>query len=363
MNQKKPTIYDVAKEAGVSPSSVSRVINHPSTVSEGLRTKIKDAMERLGFDSQTSWHKNYVKSGVILFVYPASSGILVENYINLFRTRASKDNRVIVLAALPANSRAAETSFEEACSAYRPIGIFALFCSAYSFLEKFNTSVPLIYVCDVPANTSHPSADYDIKSIMQKGIKHLKGRGCKNIVYLSQPATLACTASQLDGVIESLREEKLYTATNIITLNDASPDITKETVLNILTRRYMPDAVFCSNDYLAMHFMQIATNAGINIPADMLVLSIGGFDISKYTIPSLTTFYFDAENITFIAYKLLNDLLKDSTIPVQNITASDAELVLRESTSRMASIDEDAELPTSYGETLQHVFTSFFRRR
>lgn len=361
MKSKKTTIYDIAKEANVSPASVSRVINHPSSVSEDLRKRIEEAMVRLDFDVQNSWHRNYVRSGAILVVYPSESAFLMDGYIRYLKSNASKDNRIIILLALTGDS-SAQNAFEEALATYQPIGVFAFYCSGYSFFENKNWNIPLIFVCDVPEGTDHPCVDYDWTAIMRRGIDHLKNRGCKNIVYLSHPRSLPCADKQLTGVIDAMREKRLYTTTNIITLNETSYDFTYETVGNILSRRYKPDAVFCSNDYLAMHFMQIAAKADITAPGDILVLGVGGYEITKYTVPSLTTFYFPHENIVFSAYQLLEENLRGNR-DHRRVVAGEAELVLRESTSRMSQYDTESKLPTSYGEAIQHVFSSFLRRK
>lgn len=361
-NQKKTTIYDIAKEAGVSASTVSRVINHPSSVSDVLREKVNSAMERMNFDLEMSKHKNYVKSGIILLIYPVTDSWFVAQYADLLRSDAKKDNRMIVLLALPDKTHAKQ-AFEEAVAVYRPIGIYALMCAKYDFLEKTDVGVPIIYLCDVPENSKYPTLDYDTKDVMQKGIMHLKSRGCKNIVYLCQPLDLSYTDKQLDAVIDALRSNKLYTATNIITLTDTSKESVREAASGILSRKYLPDAVFCSNDFLAVYFMKLAMEAGISVPVDMLVMGVGNTELSKYSIPSLTTFSFSLENITYSAYQLLNESIQDHKIPPKHMLLSDAELILRESTSRMQDHETEKELPTDYTEAVSHLFSSIFRRR
>ncbi|MCR5526312.1 MAG: LacI family transcriptional regulator [Lachnospiraceae bacterium] len=362
MESKKPTIYDVAKEAGVSPASVSRMINHPSTISENLRKKIQDAMERLDFNIETSWHKNYVKSGIILLVYPVKAALLVENYVKILKASTIKDKRRLVMLAIPDNS-VARTDFEEAVSTYQPIGIFAFFCRNFPFFEEMALSVPFIYVCDAPSETKYPSVDFDSDKIMADGVNHLKSRGCKNIVYFSPSKSFPGIERQISGIIDALRENNIYSSTNIITMTNSSQELSRETMINILSRKYMPDAVFCSNDYLALHLMNVASELGLHIPKDILVLSIGGSEISKYCVPSLTTFCYPHENISFIAYKMLNDLLGGNTLANRHIMISDIELAYRESTSIKLEDDTETELPTDYGETLHHVFSSLFRKK
>lgn len=362
MNKKKPTIYDIAREAGVSPTSVSRMINHPSTISENLREKIEETMDRLEFDIENSWHKNYIKSGIILLLYPINASLLIEEYVKLLRINASKDKRQIVLLALPEDS-SAKLHFEEALSAYQPIGIFAFYCSGFSFFESMNLNLPFIYVCDAPENPKYPSVDFDSDKIMSDGIIHLKGRGCKNIVYLSPPKEFPGISRQINGVIDALRENNIYSSTNIITMTNSSYELSRETMLSIFSRKYIPDAVFCSNDYLALHLMKVAADAGLQVPKDILVLSIGGFEISKYCVPSLTSFCYPHENISFIAYRMLNDMLSGNDIANRHPIISDIELAYRESTSTKLETDVEKELPSNYGETIHHVFSSLFRKK
>ena len=362
MDSDKVTIYDVAKAAGVSPATVSRVINHPSIVSPAIKQQVLEAMDKCGFTPAKSRQEKYVKSGAILLIVPETEGHFTHKIIENIGNYARLDNRDIFVLTTPVNSNPL-LIMKEAISAVRPIGIISISPPDSITTEMLPTSIPIVLCCDVPDNAPLTTVDLNIDAIMSTGVHHLLNRGAKNIYFIGRPSGSPFSHKKYESVEKVLKENQKYCSYNLFLPRDNSNKAMEDTVVEIMQRKFPPDGVFAADDAAALTFMNMILSAGFSVPEDIMVLGIGNYGVSKFSTPTLSTIHTPIDELAYLVYHQLSMIIKNPDTPVRHLTV-DSHVIERESTSTEIVGPKDAsDIPNNTGNTLKYIISAFQRKK
>jgi DNA-binding LacI/PurR family transcriptional regulator len=311
---RKPTIRDVAREAGVSVATVSRVINNRPDAADGTRQQVEGAIKRLGYARSSPWQQITTgKSRAISLLFPYTESS--PSHINLD-----------FITGLAAACEERDYRLDLITRALSEEGLLDLYRSRKSDgtilmkVQLHDERVDLLRREGLPfvmiGHTENPSGasfiDYDFEAAMRAGLGHLTSLGHRYIGYVSpMPAEhkqhgptvralraygRACEELGLQPLDyetdQSLRHIQLMTSK---VLRD-HPQITA-----LLTMREMVEtALYCA-----------ATDAGFQIPDGISVVGLMTPDGPELTSPALTALNFPAWHMAYEAGTTLIDELED----------------------------------------------------
>lgn len=293
MKPAKITITDVARLAGVSKRTVSRVINDSPKVGEQTRARIKKIIDDLGYspdvqarglatrrsyllgliyDRPDAFYIDQVLRGILsvcreagyeLVVHPCDGQAeqLTQEALN-FVSRSKLDG-VIVLPPISENDRLAR-ALEDAHVRYVRLA-----------------SIPL----DKPEHVVISNERVAVAEM----IGHLIGMGHKRIGYITGPKGLISTRERLEGYRQALAGQGIEYDEDLVARGDYSFESGVRCSLALLGLRPRPTAIFASNDEMAVGVIDTARNLGLGIPKK---LSVAGFDdsiLASRINPALTT--------------------------------------------------------------------------
>jgi LacI family transcriptional regulator len=329
----KTTITDVAKLAGVSMKTVSRVLNNEPNVAKATRDRVMKAASELQYTPNLAARGlASSRSYLIALIYDNPS----PNYISNLQRGAVEACRNhgyhLVLAPITAE----EAGRPDVEHELRRLGVDAVVLapplSASKPLLNALDKLGLPYAVVAPAfPTSGPSVRIDDVEAARVMTHHLIDLGHRDIAFILGPSTHASTGKREKGFRKAMQEANIdLPESRILTGNftvQSGADAVREMLRHPETR---PTAIFALNDDMAAGVMRVAARFGIAMPGQ---LSVCGFDdtpIAQAVWPKLTTVSHPIKDMGCLAVKKL--IGKSPT----EETASDLldfELVIRDSTA------------------------------
>lgn len=332
-SRKKPSknlsIDDVARVAGVSISTVSRVINKSTTVKEANRVSVQEAVKKLGFQPSVLAQRLATgKTNVVTLVIPRYEGIFYSFYALELIKGIGTLCEVLKLDLL-LHLTDGHTSLN-----VKGVGgiIFAdIIGNRHQLEEAVRDDVPTVVI-------NHRVEDLPVSCISvdniggaQNAVHYLVGLGHRKIAHITGDQVSQASLQRLEGYKRGLAKNNIEINQGYIFFTDYSRGQARLAAEKMLTMSDPPTAVFVASDSMALEVMAVAREHGVGIPAD---LSIVGFDDNPsglYGPVSLTTV-----RQPFI--KMAQDSVKDlallmsrvKNVPIRK-TVLPTELVIRES--------------------------------
>ncbi|MFA5145616.1 MAG: LacI family DNA-binding transcriptional regulator [Candidatus Omnitrophota bacterium] len=328
---KNISIEEVAHLAGVSISTVSRVINKASSVKERNRVKVLDAVKQLKFQPSIFAQRLATgKSNVIALVIPRYEGVFYSFYaLELIRGIGT------VCDALKLDLLLRLTDIRSDLNLKGLIGgvIFAdIIGNRHQLEDALASGVPCVvinnYIDDLPVSC----IAVDNAGGAETAVNYLVSLGHRKIAHITGDLVTQAAADRFEGYKRALKKNNIALEARYIFKTDYSRGQARAVSEELVK---MPDpatAVFVASDSMALEVMTVARELGKNIPGD---LSIVGFDDNPsglYGPVALTTVRQPLIKMAEESVKELDRLmnLKPGSAPVKKARLP-AELVVRES--------------------------------
>ncbi|MFB5191386.1 LacI family DNA-binding transcriptional regulator [Alicyclobacillus fastidiosus] len=317
------TIKEVAKLAGVSVSTVSRVINNSGYVGEKTRKKIVDAMDTLRFEPSS------IARGLVSGK-TSTIGLLLPDVSNPFFAEVARGTEEAAIESgftvILCNSNwdlERERMYLNVLKGRAVEGVIVIGNrSAERDLIGAVSPLPCVFVDrKVSSDQSYIWIDHE------KGAKiateKLLSIGCEHIVHVTGPRKSTSARARLSGYLKTMKKSGMepkvlsgnfrftggYEAAKALFLNDNPPD-----------------GVFAANDMMAIGIIQAANELGVSIPNDVSIVGYDDIDMAKCTSPALTTIRQPANEMGRAAFSLFKNRVSEMKIEF------DAKLVERKST-------------------------------
>lgn len=285
------TIYEVAERAGVSLSTVSRVLNGKTTVNQALKAKVEKAMLELNYRPNSvarSLATNRSDSVGILVseLNTPFFGELMQAVESILR---AADKHVIITVGhnnLDTEKDAVEFLISRNCDAL----IMHAEAMSDDFIKTLNDSrLPIAVVNRNVEGLGDGSIVLDNERGGYLATQHLISLGHKQIGYISGPSEKQDANHRLAGHKRALTEAGIAPLDTLIYEGYYNEEDGKAGLLELLSRDAPFSALVCANDWMASGAMSCARDLGMNLPDD---LSIVGFDdvvFAHHVFPRLTT--------------------------------------------------------------------------
>jgi len=322
------SIEDVAKRAGVSITTVSRVINKLPSVKGKNKQKVLEAVKALNFQPSVLAQRLATgKSNVISLVVPRYEGMFYSFYLlELLRgigTLCEVLKLDLLLRLTDANS---VLSFKGTGGV-----IFADIITNRQQLEQaIKEGIPTVVINNYVKDLDVTCIAVDNKLGGVQAIDYLASLGHKKIAHITGDVVTQAAADRLAGYKEGLAKNNIALRQDYIFPTDYSRGAARMAAEKMLKIADAPTAVFVASDSMALEIMAVARELGKNIPAD---LSIVGFDDNPsglYGPVSLTTVRQPLVKMAQESVKELNQLMASQIKEVKKIVLP-TELVIRES--------------------------------
>ncbi|MEN8199149.1 MAG: LacI family DNA-binding transcriptional regulator [Thermodesulfobacteriota bacterium] len=327
------TILDVAKLAGVSTATVSRVINSPQTVRDQTREKVTRAMQVCNYKYNALARGFATKqSNTIGLVVPAiSNPVFAESAQGVQDYAAGRKVEVIL-----GNTHYQYEQEESLVKTLREKQVDGLIITTTSLKgavlqELLEEGFPFVLLFSTVKSGPLSVVGVDNYRGAYLAIEHLVGLGHRRIGMIAGNFSISDRSyHRWHGYRKCLREHDIPYDKELVVQTDYSMDGGRDGVKGLLGMKNPPTAIFCSNDLLALGAMKGARECGLRLPSDLSIVGFDDIQTASYVVPALTTIRQPAYEMGRKAAELLFQLMESPSTPVQQMLRS--ELIVREST-------------------------------
>ncbi|KAB8125920.1 LacI family transcriptional regulator [Gracilibacillus oryzae] len=298
-------LNDVAKVAGVSPTTVSRVINNRGYISEKTKQKVENAMKELNYypnDLARSLYKK--RTNLVGLIIPdISNPFYSELALWIERTCSEMGYRVILCNSLSQPEK--EEAYSIMLIRNQVDGIIV--CSYNRGIETYKKSQLPIIAIDHYLSPSIPVVGSNNYEGGKMAVEHLINRGCKSIIHINGPQELE-TPTQLR------REAYEDLVKNPVTYIVKRPLDEREisyTVRKVFQERPETDGIFASDDMIAAKCLQIAEELNIAVPNQLKIVGYDGTSTISRLLPQLTTIKQPIEDIAVTAVRHMMEMISN----------------------------------------------------
>lgn len=328
------SIDDVARESGVSPATVSRVINNIPTVKEDNRQRVLAAIKKLKFQpSVVAQRLAKGKSNVVGLVIPRYEGVFYSFYLlELIRGIGTMCEVLNLDLLLHLNPAKAPLNF-------KGLGgiIFADIIGNkeqvdYALEQNIPSVVINNYIPDLPILC----ISIDNTQGAKEAVSYLAGLGHKRIAHITGDLITQAGKQRLEGYKEGLKENNLAFSDDYVIRTDYSRGQARNATYKLLKLSQPPTAIFVASDSMALEVMAVATELGKQIPRDFSIIGFDDNPSGLYAPVALTTVRQPLVKMAEEGVKELNKLMTSGPTKINKLILP-CELVIRESCANISS--------------------------
>jgi LacI family transcriptional regulator, sucrose operon repressor len=322
----KVKLEDVAKLAGVSPTTVSRVLNNRGYISEQTKKKVEDAIEELDYypnDVARSLFKK--RTNFIGLILPnVSNPFFGELALYIENMCSSLGFKVILCNSNGQLEK--EKAYATMLIRHQVDGVIV--CTYNRGIDTYKfPKLPIVAIDHYLAPTI-PVVGSDNYAGGKLAVQHLIDRGCKSIIHINGPLELETPAQFRRKAYEDLVENPItYEITKALD-HEESIAIMRM----IFTEHPDTDGIFASDDMIAASCLRIAKELGIHVPNQLKVIGYDGTTTVMHLLPQLTTIKQPIEEIAKTSVRKLVDMIDNSGLRGPYETVLPVQLLINETT-------------------------------
>ena len=332
----KPTMNDVAGEAGVSLGTVSKVLNADATVAPALRARVLAACERL----------NYRRNRIAASLRSRQThtiGLIVPDILNTFY--AALAEKVENLATSAGYTLMVVTTGENPQAARERIGVLKerqvdgmivipSLDGSEVLAPAIGSDMPCVIADRISAEDAYPSVATDNFDAAYQGARHLLSLGHRKITLAVNTPRLWNTRERIGGFERALAEAKGRGEVRQVGMTVEEARISLEALCR---ERERPTALFTSNNLVTLGALRALQNCQVDVPGDMSLLAFDDFEWLSLLKPAVTAIRQPVDQIAIEAWRLMSHLIGGRSISTPHIRAG-GQLIIRESTATPTKI-------------------------
>lgn len=307
------TMRDVAREAGVSPMTVSRALKADSSVNAKTRKEVQDVADKLGYVYDTTAQAfRAQRSGFLALTLPSINNA---NFATTHKalTASLAETDLQLLLGITNYDVIREEQMVRQLLARRPDAIILTGGTHTQTTRRLLevASIPVFEMWDIPANPLGHVIGFSNSDAMSLIVRHLAETGRRRLGFVgASPDTDARGHERRLGTIQTARELGLPKIADI-QLGPAPVTMSSGSALATDHRDALRDldAIVCVSDPVAFGAVTALQSLGISIPDDIAVTGFGDFEISRISRPSITTLDVSAEQIGALTGRLAREVL------------------------------------------------------
>jgi LacI family transcriptional regulator len=328
------TISEIAKLAGVSKTTVSRVLNNKPDVDPATREKILALIDQYNFQPNAfakaiSQQSSNQHIGLLI---PHKAEYIFSNafYTEVMRGVSTEvDDQGYYLLLCYAH----DINYMDIYHQKRVEGFVLLSPGSYNknIIETLNAEqVPFVSTAKISEQESISYVDIDNHQGGMLVMDHLIGLGHRRIAYIGK-TSLNSSIERMNSHRSALEKHNLPYDPNLVLVPDTSTtESGHDAVQRLLNMENPPTAIFLANDVMAVGAIKAIQEFGLRVPEDVSVVGFDDIPLASFVNPALTTIHQPAYQKGVCAARMLIDRLEKRPTPSCKIL--DVELVVRSST-------------------------------
>ncbi len=311
------TIREVAARAGVSPTTVSHVVNNTRYVSAELRARVLAAMDELGYrPNALARSLRRGETHTLGLILPDSANPFFAEIGRSIEASAFSLGYNVILCNTEGDL-SKESLYVDVLLEKQVDGM--IFVAAGDRSDALQVvlqqELPIVVVDRDLAGVQLDTVLNDNHQGGYLATRHLINLGHQRIGCISGPSHLTPSAQRVTGYKQALSEAGLTIDASLILRGDFHPQSGREAALELLAYPNRPSAILACNDLMAMGVLRAAAECGLEVPRHLAVVGYDDIELASYTNPPLTTIRQPKREIGRRAVEMLIERINDRNLP------------------------------------------------
>jgi LacI family transcriptional regulator len=326
------TIRDVAREAGVSVATVSRVFNNSGPVRSETRQRIDEVAKRLSYSpngaARTLSTRRTQTIGVLL---PDLYGEFFSEVIRGIDQVVQRSGWHLLVSSSHNERAEIEAALRVMRGRVDGLIVMSPDLDAHALARNLPDGLPVVLLnCDVD-DRSYDSINIDNYGGAHAMTTHLIGLGHRRIGLITGPLRNHDARERQRGAHDALRAAGLEPAPELELAGDFSEASAHAAAMRLMALTPRPTALFAANDSMAIGAMSALRDAGVRVPEDVAVAGFDDIPIARFVNPPLTTIRVSIPELGGRATRRLFEALASGNAQERQQQALPTELVIRRS--------------------------------
>ena len=286
MENKLPTIKEIAKRLNVSVSTVSRALSDHPRIGLRTKTRVQELAKELNYEpnSQAIFFKQK-KTYVIGVILPFIREEFFSEAIRGIETLALEHDYTILLGQSFDDSER-EKKVLEAFKKQRVDGVIISLSkqtNEYSHLQALDKyEIPVVYFDRVPPFKQVHKVYCDLRKGTVEMVNWLFNKGHRRIAFINGPDKIHASKERLDGYIDGISGKKIKVDMQLVERTDLTKESTHMAMEHLFKAKNPPNAVITFNDYVHLDAVQYAKQHHIKINKEVLFISYANLPVTSY---------------------------------------------------------------------------------
>ena len=330
------TIYDIAKELSITPSTVSRALSGHPRISERTKEKVREAADKMGYrPNSIAAALRSGKTHIIGVIVPTADRSFFSSVVRGIE-RVANQAGYNVMITQSNDSAKLEASDIEALLKTQVDGIIASIAKGTTSFEHFekikSRKTPLVLFDRVTQNLSASTVVIDDYLGGYRATEHLIQQGYRRIAHFAGLQHLNIYKYRLRGYREALEAHGLVYDPSLVIQSDLQVEDGHAGLIQLLELAERPGAIFAASDFSAIGAMKEAKAKGLSIPEDLGLVGFANEPFTEFVEPGLTSVdQHSGEMGEFAAKILLEEIQTKGNGFVPRKTVLSPELIVRAS--------------------------------
>ena len=326
----------IAKEAKVSPATVSRVLNGTVKVSVAREKAVRKAIAKFNYTPNASArHLAGGRSGLIALLMEESNEEFFYNpfwsqVVQGFSTTISSAGALPLLLVRPRSGTDNSVFATLLKGKIDALAVLSWHASTSNIIKKLDPKIPTIVVGDLGKSNNSSHVDVDNVKGGVLATEHLISAGCKNILTLTGDMKLQSGRDRLEGYKKALTDAGYRVSEEMILQGDYTSLTARELINKALKKKIKFDGIFAANDLSAISAMEVLQENGVDIPKQVKIVGFDDSPIASSSNPPLTTIRQPIRELGAEVALSLLAILNGEDVADKLL---DVELIVRESTA------------------------------
>ena len=294
MSFNQVTIKDIARELGISPSTVSRALkNHPD-ISAETKKAVHELAEKLNYQPNiVALSLRHRKTNTIGVVIPEIVHYFFSTVISGIESVAYEAGYNVILTQSNESAQREATDLKALFNS-RVDGMLISISRETNHYEHIESilakDVPVVFFDRSYDNPNTSKVLVDDYEGAYEAVKHLIEQGCRRVAHLEMAPGLAIAEDRKRGYVDALKDHNLPVDEKLtIICPSGSLEDGQRAAEQLLSLKTLPDSIFANNDLLAFGAMQVIKKRGLKIPDDIAIVGYSNWFFSALTDPPLSS--------------------------------------------------------------------------
>ena len=327
------SMRDIAKLAGVSSATVSRVLNGSSLVTAETARRVRKIIEDQGFVPNTSAITlKYGRSNTFGVIIPDIANPFFTEFVKIFEALLVEHDQELLVANTDFHPTRMQQSVRRMLLR-RVDGVVLLTSEVESepFESLIRNKIPVVTTDRYLVANGHSDIKIDFKKGLDLVVAHLNDLGHRRIGFIGGSEGLITSRVRRESFLEAMLKRGLTCLDGWLQDGDYKIGGGSAAMEKILSLPERPTAIATANDLTAIGALRTAHAHGLNIPGDLSIVGCDDIEMSDIVYPPLTTIHTSRKDYAEMLFHALRRIQKDASLPGKEYTLG-TSLVVRKST-------------------------------